>query len=69
MRKRIGEMLMDDGIITKEQLEQALDIQKKDGAMLGAILVELAFIDEEILLDYLKKQGTRVKVEARPGKR
>ncbi len=61
-RKRIGEMLVDDGIITEEQLHEALEIQKTDGDLLGAILTKEGYLDDETLLEYLKMQGTRVHI-------
>ena len=65
MRKLLGEMLMEDGIITEKSLNEVLEIQKKDGVMLGALLVKLGYIDDEILLEYLRMQGTRIKQHKR----
>ena len=62
MKKLLGEMLIEGGEITREQLNEALEIQKNDGDLLGAILVDLAYLDAETLIKYLKLQGTRVKM-------
>jgi type IV pilus assembly protein PilB len=43
-RKRIGELLLESGLITKEQLEIALKEQKRTGELLGSILYSLGFI-------------------------
>ncbi|MCX7770293.1 MAG: ATPase, T2SS/T4P/T4SS family [Proteobacteria bacterium] len=43
-RKRIGELLLEAGLITKEQLEIALKEQKRTGELLGSILYSLGFI-------------------------
>lgn len=43
-RKRIGEILLEAGLITKEQLELALKEQKRTGELLGSILYSLGFI-------------------------
>ncbi len=51
---KLGEMLVGNGIISNDQLEKALDQQKKDGGMIGMILVNLNFISKEQLSDYLK---------------
>ncbi len=51
---RLGEMLMGNGIISNDQLEKALDQQKKNGGMLGMILVNLNYISKEQLGEYLK---------------
>jgi len=44
------------GLITKEQLEEALKIQSNSGGRLGQILVQLGYIDEEVLIAFLGKQ-------------
>jgi len=43
--KRIGELFIEKGLITKEQLEEALEYQKRFGGRLGWILVSLGYID------------------------
>lgn len=43
----LGEILVQKGLITNEQLDQALRHQKKTGKFLGATLVSLGFIKEE----------------------
>ncbi len=40
-RMRLGDTLIQDGLITQQQLEKALAMQKKDGKRLGSILVEM----------------------------
>ncbi len=45
-RVRLGELLVDAGIITPAQLASVLDHQKVDGRRLGALLVEAGFVDE-----------------------
>ena len=62
MKKLLGEFLIEGEEISEEQLRQALIVQKNDGDLLGAILVKLGYLDEEILLEYLKMQGTHVKM-------
>ena len=62
MKQRLGEMLVDGSQITREQLDEALSIQKQEGKLLGFILVNLGYIDEEVLLDFLELQGTKVRV-------
>lgn len=48
-RGRLGERLVDLGIITEGQLHVALQEKKISGKMVGTVLVELGFIDEETL--------------------
>lgn len=55
-KKRLGDMLIDEGIITQEQLEQALGIQKKQHQRLGVILVDLGFTDEITIAKLLQQQ-------------
>lgn len=55
-RKRIGEILIEDGVITQSQLEQALDESKKRGIPLGSMLYRLEFITLKQLKTALQKQ-------------
>jgi type IV pilus assembly protein PilB len=60
-RKRIGEILMDNGFINEAQLQIALDEQKKTGELLGSILFGLGFISQKDLFKVLSvtQQDTR----------
>lgn len=53
---RLGDLLMEHGVITKDQLEAALSTQKKTGRKLGRELIESGFITEDTLADFLSKQ-------------
>ena len=44
--KRLGEILMDEGVITEDQLNIALTEQKKVHEPLGKLLVNLGFATE-----------------------
>jgi type IV pilus assembly protein PilB len=56
-RLRLGDLLVREGIITKEQLVKALDEQKKsEGARIGEILVHLGMVGEQDLIATLGKQ-------------
>ena len=50
--ERIGEILVRDGLITREQLQHALLEQKKTKEKLGAILVRLGLITERTEAKY-----------------
>lgn len=52
-KKRIGERLLDSGLITEEQLDIALKEQKKTGELLGAILFSLGYISQKDLFTVL----------------
>lgn len=54
--KKLGEILIQEEVLTQAQLEQALAEQEEAGGFLGAILVRLGFIDEEELTNFLVKQ-------------
>ena len=52
----LGQMLVQDGILTDEQVASALERQRKTKERLGQVLIELRLIDEEVLLKYLGAQ-------------
>lgn len=55
-KKRLGELLIAENIITKEQLEEALVKQKQMGLKLGEYLEKVGILTEEVLIQTLKKQ-------------
>jgi len=52
-RKSLGESLVDEGIITAEQLKKAQDEEKRTGQRLRGALVKLGFMDEEDLVRFI----------------
>lgn len=52
-RGRIGDLLVERGIITNDQLNVALQEKKITGEMLGTTLVDLGFIEESTLSSFL----------------
>lgn len=52
---RLGDMLVDEGVITSDQLKIALIEQKTSGEQLGRQLVILGFVSDDILRDLLGK--------------
>lgn len=56
LKKRLGDLLVEEDIITEEQLLQGLDSQKETGRKLGDALVALNIISEEQLLRFLAQQ-------------
>jgi type IV pilus assembly protein PilB len=52
----IGEMLVEEGIITKEQLKDGLEEQKRTGTKIGEILIRMGYISKEILWTFLGYQ-------------
>lgn len=55
-RKRIGDLLVDQGYISPQQLANGLAQQKTMGLPLGKCLVKLGYIEESKLLDVLAAQ-------------
>jgi len=53
---RLGEMLIAQGIITNEQLQQAILHQKKSGEKIGQALISLGLITEKQFLEFFSKQ-------------
>ncbi len=56
LRKRLGDLLVEEGVISNDQLMAALKNQKGKGIKLGASLIDLGYINEEQLLKFLAKQ-------------
>lgn len=54
-KKRLGDILIDDGIISPDQLTIALFEQKKTGERLGNVLVTLGFVSDQIVQETLSK--------------
>ncbi len=55
---RLGDVLLQEGIITQEQLQEALERQKDDSRTLGQILLDLGYVTEEdIAISLSKKLG------------
>lgn len=54
--QRLGEILVDLGLINSYQLEAALDVQNKTRRKLGAIMVELGFINSGQLTEAIERQ-------------
>ena len=53
---RLGELLIDAGVLKEEQLKEALTIQKETKSRLGDILLESKMITNEELIDALQMQ-------------
>ena len=52
---RIGEFLLKEGVLKAQQLEKALELQKKTNQTIGLILVEQGFVKEEDIAKALEK--------------
>ncbi|MBU0759118.1 MAG: hypothetical protein KKC66_00750 [Candidatus Omnitrophica bacterium] len=54
--KQLGELLIERGVITKKQLDQALGIQKEKGGLIGQVLVDLGYASEEAIAQAITAQ-------------
>ena len=55
-RKKLGELLIEAGVIDDLSLRSALADQRRWGRPLGRTLVEMRLVDEPVLVDVLAKQ-------------
>lgn len=56
IQKQLGELLIDSKLITREQLEQSLQVQKEKGGLIGQVLVSLKYTTEEAIAQALTAQ-------------
>ena len=57
-KKRLGEILVEAGVITPEKIEEALVTQRaqKNGDKLGTVLLDMGYIKEQQMVDALTEQ-------------
>lgn len=55
-RMRLGDLLIEQGVVTPEQLIQALEIQTEEGKKIGEILIDEGFTTEEKIIQALHQQ-------------
>ncbi len=56
MPLKLGELLLRNKLITKDQLDKALDLQKTNNSKLGYNLVKMGFVSDEEIASCLSKQ-------------
>jgi len=56
IKKRLGEMLVENHLITEDRLQQALIEQKKAGLKLGQYLTRQGIVSEQQIIDMLSRQ-------------
>ncbi|MBF0454512.1 MAG: Flp pilus assembly complex ATPase component TadA [Magnetococcales bacterium] len=52
---RIGDLMVQQKLITNEQLSQVLDEQKRGGKRIGEAVVQLGFLSEEVFLQFMSR--------------
>ncbi len=55
-KKKLGEILVEEGLLKNEQVQEALNRQKTAGGLFGESLVKLGFLTEEDIACALAKQ-------------
>ena len=60
-QKKIGEILMEKGLINQEQLDEALNDQLRSKDYLGAILIRRGIIKEKDLAEFPGQCTGRIK--------
>jgi len=55
-KKRLGEFLVEVGKVTQEQVNEALEIQKKTKEKIGEILVNRGFISQQEINEAVEQQ-------------
>lgn len=53
---RLGEMLLEAGLIDQFQLDSALSMQRNLGGRIGSALVKLGYLPEETIMEFLETQ-------------
>jgi len=56
-RKRLGQLLIDEGLLDEKHLQEALAEQKKSGGILGETLVRLGYVTEEDIARAVVRQA------------
>ncbi|MBW3658811.1 MAG: Flp pilus assembly complex ATPase component TadA, partial [Actinobacteria bacterium] len=54
--RQLGQILVDDGLITPEELAEAQEIQRQVGKSLGRVLIDKAYVTERDLVSALAQQ-------------
>jgi hypothetical protein len=55
-KRRLGDIIVERGLITAAQLEEALTVQRESGTKLGEVLVELGFLTRMALAGVIGEQ-------------
>ncbi len=56
LAQRLGELLVEAGIMTEQQLKEALDLQRKRNTLMGEILIERGYADVKQISAALRAQ-------------
>ncbi|MFH1799002.1 MAG: hypothetical protein ABH844_06705 [Candidatus Omnitrophota bacterium] len=56
MGKKLGEILIQSGALSEDELSRAIDFQRREGGLLGEILVKLGYVTEHDIVRALTTQ-------------
>lgn len=56
IRKKLGEILVEEGLLKDDQVQEALKKQKESGGLLGEVLVKLQYVSEIDIARAIAKQ-------------
>lgn len=62
-KKKIGELLVDVGVISQQQLKYALQLQRLTGKKIGELMIEQGMVEEKDIIEVLKNQMDIVYIE------
>ncbi len=68
MKRKLGEILLEQGMVTEAQLEVACAEQQRTGRKLGRILIGLGFVDETTISQALAFQTGVQRVDLGQGR-
>lgn len=54
--EKLGEILIKNGDLTKKELDEALEKQKKEGGLIGEVLIKLGFVNDIAIAKALTEQ-------------
>ncbi len=66
-RQRLGDILLSQGRVSQEQIDEALELQKTSGCKLGEIFIEKKWVSDQDVLKALSGQLSIPHVNLRPG--
>ena len=55
-QRRSGELLVEEGIVSSEEVEHALKVQTERGDRLCSVLIDLGYLDEHELVSFLSRK-------------
>ena len=64
-KRRLGDIIVERGIVTPEQLDEALRVQGQTGGKLGEVLVELGFLTRVGLAGVISEQFDTMRLTSR----